>query len=158
MVRRRRYLVLCGGALLWLALAQAHHGWSGFDLERPLYLQGRVVAVRWQNPHAEVVLELAAPLALPADLGRRAVPAQQAAIDGQALLARAQLPRRRDARWEIELAPLSRMQAWGIEPLRSGMAIAVVGYTARDEQGAAVLRVEYLFIGERIYGLRSSPA
>ncbi|MFN7197981.1 MAG: DUF6152 family protein [Hylemonella sp.] len=158
MVRRRRYLVLCGGALLWLALAQAHHGWSGFDLERPLYLQGRVVAVRWQNPHAEVVLELAAPLALPADLGRRAVPAQLAAIDGQALLARAQLPRRRDARWEIELAPLSRMQAWGIEPLRSGMAIAVVGYTARDEQGAAVLRVEYLFIGERIYGLRSSPA
>ncbi|MFN4003077.1 MAG: DUF6152 family protein [Hylemonella sp.] len=139
-------------------MAQAHHGWSGFDLERPLYLQGRVVAVRWQNPHAEVVLELAAPLALPADLGRRAVPAQQAAIDGQALLARAQLPRRRDARWEIELAPLSRMQAWGIEPLRSGMAIAVVGYTARDEQGAAVLRVEYLFIGERIYGLRSSPA
>jgi len=158
MVRRRRYLVLCGGALLWPALAQAHHGWSGFDLERPLYLQGRVVAVRWQNPHAEVVLELAAPLALPADLGRRAVPAQQAAIDGQALLARAQLPRRRDVRWEIELAPLSRMQAWGIEPLRSGMDIAVVGYTARDEQGAAVLRAEYLFIGERIYGLRSSPA
>ncbi len=52
-----------------------------------------------------LVLELQSPRVLPADLAQRTLPAQTAPVDGQALLARAQLPRRQDRRWEIELAP-----------------------------------------------------
>lgn len=141
-----------------LPLARAHHGWSSFDRDRPIYLQGRVHSVRWQNPHAELVLELPDNLSLPADLLQRALPAQSAPVDGKALLAKAQLPRRKDRRWEIELAPLSRMQAWNVTPLKVGDEIAVLGFTFQDEKGAAILRVEYLFVGDKTYGLRSSPA
>lgn len=141
-----------------LPLARAHHGWSSFDQDRPIYLQGRVHSVRWQNPHAELVLELPASLSLPADLARRTLPAQSAPVDGKALLAKAQLPRRQDRRWEIELAPLSRMQAWKVAPLQVGDEIAVLGFTFQDEKGEAILRVEYLFVGSQVYGLRSSPA
>ena len=148
-------LVLLPGLL---PLARAHHGWSSFDQDRPLYLQGRVQSVRWQNPHAEVVLELSASLSLPADLAQRALPAQTAPVDGKALLAKAQLPRRKDRRWEIEFAPLSRMQAWKVAPLKVGDEVAVLGFTFQDERGEAILRVEYLFVGSQVYGLRSSPA
>ncbi len=141
-----------------LPLARAHHGWSSFDQERPIYLQGRVHSVRWQNPHAELVLELASPLVLPADLVQRTLPAQTAPVDGKALLARAQLPRRKDSRWEIELAPLTRMQAWNVTPLKVGDTIGVLGFTFHQEKGEAILRVEYLFVGNQTYGLRSSPA
>ena len=41
------------------------------------------------------------------------LPAQTAPVDGPGLLKAARLPTRRDRRWEIELAPLSPMQAWG---------------------------------------------
>jgi len=141
-----------------LPLARAHHGWSSFDQERPLYLQGRVHSVCWQNPHAELVLEVPPALSLATDLARRALPAQAAAVDGKALLARAELPRRKDRLWEIELAPLTRMQAWKVAPLKVGDAIAVLGFTFKDESGPAVLRGEYLLVGTQAYGLRSSPA
>lgn len=141
-----------------LPFARAHHGWSSFDQDRPLYLQGRVQSVRWQNPHAEVMLELPPNPSLPADLTLRVLPAQTAPVDGKALLGKAQLPRRKDRRWEIELAPLSRMQAWNVTPLQPGDEISVLGFTFQDEKGEAILRAEYLFVGARAYGLRSSPA
>ena len=108
---QRRTLI---AAPLALALpAWAHHGWSSFDQGRPLYLEGKARKVAWRNPHAEMMLELpAVGLKLPADLAARSLPAQSAPIDGSALLKAAQLPTRKDRRWEIELAPLSRMQAW----------------------------------------------
>lgn len=138
--------------------AWAHHGWSSFDQERPIYLSGRVSKVAWRNPHAELQLELPENPTLPADLAKRSLPRQTAAVDGAALLAKARLPTRRDRRWEIELAPLTRMQAWGVEEIKPGAEVAVLGFTFADEQGEAVLRVEYLFVGDKVYGLRSSPA
>ena len=145
---------------LALALpAWAHHGWSSFDQGRPLYLEGKAVKVAWRNPHAELTLELPAEgMKLPADLASRSLPAQAAPVDGAALLRTAQLPTRKDRRWEIELAPLSRMQAWGIPEIRFGDTVALLGFTFGGEKGEAVLRVEYLFLGGKTYGLRSSPA
>ena len=147
-------------APLALALpAWAHHGWSSFDQSRPLYLEGKAVKVAWRNPHAELVLELPAEgLKLPADLAARSLPAQSAPVDGLALLKAAQLPTRKDRRWEIELAPLSRMQAWGVPEIKPGDTVAVLGFAFSGEKGDAVLRVEYLFLGGKTYGLRSSPA
>jgi len=82
----RRHLLLAASALP--LAAHAHHGWSSFDADRPIYLEGTVKSVRWQNPHAELQLEVAADLQLPANLSQRAVPAQTAPVDGKALLAK----------------------------------------------------------------------
>jgi Family of unknown function (DUF6152) len=152
-----RRLVLTAG--LGSALpAWAHHGWSSFDQERPLYLEGRATKVMWRNPHGELELELPEKPVLPADLKQRVLPKQSAAVDGAALLAKAQLPTRRDRKWQIELAPLTRLSAWGIEEIKPGAAVGVLGFSFTGEKGEAVLRAEYLFLGDKVYGLRSSPA
>jgi Family of unknown function (DUF6152) len=155
-MQRRQLLV--AAAAVPLAPAFAHHGWSSFDQDRPIYLAGKARKVAWRNPHAELDLELDADLRLPADLARRPVPAQSASVDGAGLLARAQLPTRKDRVWHIELAPLTRMEAWKVAPLRDGDAVAMVGFTFAGEKGEPILRVEYLMVGAQTYGLRSSPA
>lgn len=137
--------------------ARAHHGWSGFDQNRPIYLEGKVAKALWQNPHVELEMEVPAMLKLPADLTQRALPAQSAPVDGQALLAKAVLPTRKDRRWKIELAPLTRLQAWKVAEIKPGAQVALLGFTLAGEKGDAVLRAEYLFVDGKAYGLRSSP-
>jgi len=156
--RRQLVVFVAASAPLVPMLASAHHGWSSFDQDRPLYLEGKVITSKWQNPHAELVIELNAALKLPADLKQRAVPAQSASIDGAALLAKATLPKRSDRRWELELAPLTRMEAWKVAEIKPGAQVSAVGFTTKDEKGDAVMRVEYLFVDGKAYGLRSSPA
>lgn len=142
----------------WAGTSLAHHGWSSFDQDRPIYLEGRVVEVKWRNPHAELVLELPETFRLPADLAQRPLPAQTAGIDGPALLAKTVLPARRDRRWEIELAPLFRLGQWQMPEIKAGAALSTVGFTFKDEKGEAILRAEYVFLDGKAYGLRSSPA
>ena len=138
--------------------ALAHHGWSSFDQDRPIYLEGRVVKSSWQNPHVELEIDVPAGLKVPTDLPARSLPAQTAPVDGKALLVKAVVPTRQDKRWEIELAPMSRMQAWNVAEIKPGANVAVLGFTFIGEKGEAVLRVEYLFVGGNTYALRSSPA
>jgi hypothetical protein len=138
--------------------ALAHHGWSSFELSRPIWLEGTARAVAWRNPHAELDLEVPAELRVPADLARRQPPAQTANVDGPGLLARARPPERRERLWRVELAPLTRMQAWRVPEIRDGDRIAVLGFELAEARSTALLRAEYLFVGQAIYGLRSSPA
>jgi Family of unknown function (DUF6152) len=152
-----RRLVLAGLASLPLA-ARAHHGWSSFDTARPIYLEGRAAKVEWRNPHAELDLDVAPDLKLPADLAQRKTPAQSASVDGPALLKAATVPTRRDKRWHIELAPLTRMQAWKVAPINTGDPVSMLGYTFAGEKGEPLLRVEYLWVAGGAYALRSSPA
>jgi len=154
----RRHLIVATAAVTLPPLARAHHGWSSFDQSRPIYLEGKAVKVAWRNPHAEFDLELRPDLKLPADLAQRTLPAQAAPVEGAKLLQAAQLPTRKDKVWQIELAPISRMEAWKVAPLKPGDTVAVLGFTFAGEKGDAVLRVEYLFVGGKAYGLRSSPA
>jgi len=158
---KRRSLVLAAAAAstaVAVPPAWAHHGWSSFDQDRPLYLEGRVVSARWQNPHAELMIEVPLDLKVPADLAKRPLPAQSAPVDGPGLLAKATVPRRNDRQWELELAPLTRMEAWKVQEIKPGARISAVGFTSKDEKGDAVMRVEYLFVDGKAYGLRSSPA
>lgn len=154
----QRRLLLAGTTLLALRPAFAHHGWSSFDQQRPIYLEGRAARVQWRNPHAELDLELSQPLALPADLASRSVPAQSAPVDGPAILKAATLPTRKDRIWHVELAPLTRMDAWRVAPLTVGQSLAVIGFTFAEEKGDPILRAEFLMVGGQAYGLRSSPA
>jgi hypothetical protein len=154
---QRRHLIIAAPTLATLP-AWAHHGWSSFDQNRPIYLEGQAAQVAWRNPHAELKLTLPAEgLKLPADLATRTVPAQSAPVDGPALLKAATLPTRSDKTWEVELAPITRMQAWAVPEIKAGDKLAVLGFTFAGEQGSATLRVEYLFYGGKTYGLRSSP-
>jgi hypothetical protein len=158
---KRRELLWLGAAMPALAmspLARAHHGWSSFDQDRPIYLEGRATQVKWQNPHAEIMLEVPAGLRVPPDLASRNVPAQSAPVEGKALLAKAEVPRRKDRLWEIELAPLTRMQAWKVPEIKPGTQVSVVGFIFKEEKGDPILRAEYLFLNGQVYGLRSSPA
>ena len=158
---KRREWMLGALATSWIAAPTAvlaHHGWSSFDQDRPIYLEGKVVAVRWANPHVELDIEVPANLKLPADLAKRDVPAQAAPVDGRALLARAVLPTRKDRKWEIELAPMTRMEAWKVPEIKVGESVAMLGFTLTGERGEAVVRVEYLYLAGKTYSLRSNPA
>lgn len=153
----RRHFLVTTSLAAFAHRAHAHHGWSSFDQTQPIYLQGIVQEVEWANPHVEIAIQVSADLKLPADLAKRIVPAQQVSIDAAALFAKTNIPTRKDRKWEIELAPLTRMQAWNIEPIKKGETIEVVGFTFPKQEGEAILRAEFLFRGGKAYGLRSSP-
>ena len=155
---QRRTIITLGAAFLVAPRVFAHHGWSSFDQGRPIYLEGKALTVAWGNPHVEVRLQVSPDLRLPADLAQRPLPAQAASVEGAKLLAAARLPTRRDAVWEIEFAPLTRMQAWQVPEIKVGDAVAVLGFTLTGEKGDPVLRAEYLFAGGKAYGMRSAPA
>lgn len=158
-LRRRRLLDWGAGLATSLAIpAHAHHGWSSFDLDRPIYLEGKVTKVKWANPHVELMLDVGTAMKLPADLAQRTVPAQAAPVNGPATLAKTALPKRADRQWEVELAPLSRLEAWKVSEIKAGAAFAAVGFTFKDELGSATLRAEYIWVDGKVYALRSSPA
>ena len=159
-MHRRPFLL--AGTLLPISLtfsraAHAHHGWSSFDQDRPIYLEGVAKSVKWQNPHVELMIDISPGLKLPADLAGRAVPAQIAPVEGKALLSKAVIPKRSDKVWEIELAPLTRVEAWKVPEIKPGMTVALLGFTFKDEKGEAILRAEYLWLNGKTYGLRSNP-
>ena len=155
----RRYFVLvsCAAAATLAIPAFAHHGWSSFDQDKPLYLSGTLTQVKWQNPHAEVMLKVDA-TKLPEGFASRTLPVQTQSVDTAGILKKAQVPANAAGVWEIEFAPLSRMQQWGLSQApKVGDRIEVIGYALADSS-KRVLRVEYLFIDGKAYGLRSSPA
>ena len=141
---------------LFATVALAHHGWSSFDETKPIYLEGVVKSVKWQNPHAELMLEVNGASA-PAALTRFAIPKQSANVDAVTVLGSAKAPTRKDKVWEIEFAPITRMDAWKVTPIKVGEKIAVVGYTFKDEKGDATLRVEFLIGDGKVTPLRSAP-
>jgi hypothetical protein len=137
--------------------AVAHHGWSSFNQDQPLYVEGRIKSVKWSNPHAEAVIEVAADVKLPADLAARAMPAQVQSVDGAAVLKKTRVPAAAAGDWEVEFAPLSRMENWKVAPLKTGDRVAVIGYTGVPGK-PKLMRVEYLLVNGAVYGLRSNPA
>lgn len=155
----RRLWLRSSGAMVLAATTgsvRAHHGWSSFDSDRPLYVEGTVKLVRWQNPHVELQIELKTGLTVPADLAKRTPPAQSQQVDGVGILAKAQVPTSAAKSWTLELAPMFRVEAWKIAQPAAGSVVAAVGYAAPGEKNA-FMRVEYLIVGSNLYGLRSMP-
>ena len=50
------------------------------------------------------------------------------------------------------------IDALGKRTAKVGDTVAAVAYTFPDEKGEMFARVEYLIIGQQLYGLRSNPA
>ena len=127
----RRVFVSSVSAVSAVALSQrafAHHGWSSFDEARPIYLVGKIKSLKWQNPHVELVITMAADAALPASLAKRAFPAQTAPVDGAKILAAAALPKKRGD-WTLELSPMTRIHAWKVTEPKVDDIMEAVGYT-----------------------------
>ena len=155
-MNRRQFAYLTIGVLL-AAPVLAHHGWSSFDQDKPLYLSGTLTQVRWQNPHAEAMLRVDA-TKLPDGFAARTLPAQQQSVDAAGILKKVQVPANAAGTWEVEFAPLSRMQQWGLsQPPKVGDRIEVIGY-GLAEGNKRVVRVEYMFLDGKAYAFRSSPA
>lgn len=151
-----RRTLLISGALVGVP-AWAHHGWSSFDQDKPLYLSGTLTQVRWQNPHAEVGLKVDS-AKLPENMASRTLPGQSQSVDAAGILKKVQVPANAAGVWEVEFAPLSRMQQWGLSQApKVGDRIEVIGYALTDPN-KRVMRAEYVFIDGKAYGLRSSPA
>jgi len=106
-------LVLALGLTLISAPAEAHHGWSSYDLSRPVYVIGTVAEVIWQNPHVEVLLDVRADIRLPADLAQTPIPDFLERVGGRETLQKARLPSLPNKRWTLELAPIARMMQYG---------------------------------------------
>lgn len=155
----RRALLVTGlsASIVPVRDALAHHGWSSFDQDQPLYLEGFARQVRWRNPHAEFLLDVRAPLVLPADLASRTIPAQSAPVEAARLLARARLPSSAAGTWEIELAPLFRLAQWQVPELKDGAAISLVGFALREPKTIPLMRAEFFFLEGRAYPMRSGP-
>ena len=145
-MHRRTLLLLSLGAPF---AARAHHGWSSFDQERPLYLAGTIKATRWNNPHAELTVAVPPDLKVPADLASRPVPAQSQTVDGAAVL---------ELGTPSYVLPLFRMNAWGMRDApKDGARVEAIGYAGSSLSGRQFVRVEYLWIEGKAAGLRSSP-
>ena len=52
---KRALVILAAAAFPSAALA--HHGWSSYDSERPLRLEGHFTTVAWSNPHGTATLK-----------------------------------------------------------------------------------------------------
>ncbi len=144
-------------ALISGAPAEAHHGWSSYDLSRPVYVVGTVAQVIWQNPHVEVILDVPAGIRLPADLAQTPIPDFLERVGGRETLQKARLPAQPAKRWTLELAPISRMMQYGANRrAQVGETAAFVGYISRtvcDE-----MRIEIVIFGDgETQGLRSTP-
>ena len=103
---------------------------------------------------------MAANTTLPADLAKRNWPLQTQNVESKKIITATSLPTAR-GEWILALSPLTRVEAWKIEPPKAGDKIAAIGYTFAAEKkynGNHMARIEYLMVGDKIYGLRSMPA
>ncbi|PJF37047.1 MAG: hypothetical protein CUN49_02335 [Candidatus Thermofonsia Clade 1 bacterium] len=137
--------------------AEAHHGWSSYDLSRPVYVIGTVAEVIWQNPHVEVLLDVHGDIRLPANLAETPIPNFLERVGGRETLQKARLPSQAAKRWRLELAPISRMMQYGANRrAQVGETVAFVGYISRtvcDE-----MRIEVVIFSDgETQGLRNSP-
>ena len=90
--------------------------------------------------------------------GKSASPRANRPRRRHSVVAKAVTPKRSDKVWEIELAPLTRVQAWKVPEIKPAMTVALLGFTFKDEKGEAILRAEYLWLNSMTYALRSNPA
>jgi hypothetical protein len=114
-------------------LAQAHHGWGAYDTDRPVYLEGSVVEVRWQNPHPQLILEVTSAAPKP-DSGKIPIPVELDQLGFRQVLADAQAAAL--GRYTLDLAPIGRLQNWGMSsPPKRGERIVAIAFPSCSDIG-----------------------
>ncbi len=132
---RRAVLALALAALLSVPAAEAHHGWSSYNTQVPLYLEGIVAEVQWRNPHPELVVVIEAP-ARAVDPSRVALPSDATGAQLGDALARAQPVA--PGRYTLHLPPIARLERAGVSaPPRAGERLVAIAYASCSEVGTA---------------------
>src|SRR5215218_10316814 len=131
---RRAVLALALAALLSVPAAEAHHGWSSYDTQAPLYLEGTVAEVQWHNPHPELVVVIEAPAGA-VDPSRVMLPSD-AGADLRDALTRAQPAA--PGRYTVHLPPIARLERAGVSaPPKAGARFVAIAYASCSEAGTA---------------------
>ena len=135
---RRAVLALAVAALLSVLPsvpgAEAHHGWSSYNTEVPLYLEGTLAEVQWRNPHPEMVVVIDAP-ARAVDPGRVRLPSD-ATADLRDALSRATPAA--PGRYTIHLPPIARLERAGVSaPPKPGERVVAIAYASCSEPATA---------------------
>jgi len=114
----KQWVLALVGAVALAGAAAAHHGWGSYDDRKLIKLEGAVLALKYQNPHADIVMNR----------------------DGK--------------KWDIVLAPVSRMEARGLkrEDIAVGTVVTVEGYARKD--GTAAIRDERIIANGKTVELR----
>lgn len=117
-------LATTGGAIL------AHHGFTSFRTEAPIYLEGRIVEVHWGNPHPVVTLEVAQqPTGTP--WRQWTLPAGWADMGTGHIVGSTTIPTNATGRWAVEFSGFSQQPRFGFaESPRVGEPIAIVAFQA----------------------------
>jgi len=128
-------------------VALAHHSWAGYDTSRTFYLAGTVRQVGWGNPHAELLLEVPADLAVPGGLSQAGISEGLEKVGGRQSLERATVPKNAGGTWAVELESPSYMAARGMGgPPRVGEQAWAVGFLSGSDPRH--LRVEAFFLDD----------
>jgi hypothetical protein len=130
--------------LLGVRHASAHHGWGQFVSETPWFMEGRLVAVSWRNPHPTLQLRVAGASAGQPWMSWPLPPAWEA-LDAAPLLRATTSPAEVVGEWSVGLGSLWRQRELGLaEPPAVGDAIELVAVRhctpARRELRALLLR------------------
>jgi hypothetical protein len=114
----KRVIIGFSAALLFAGAAFAHHGWGSYDDKKLIKVEGPVLSLKYQNPHAEIFMNR----------------------DGK--------------KWEIVLAPLSRLETRGLkrEDIEAGKVVTVEGYARKD--GTPEIRAERITANGKTVELR----
>lgn len=114
----KQWILALIGVVILAGTAAAHHGWGSYDDKKLIKVEGPVLALKYQNPHADIVMNR----------------------DGK--------------KWEIVLAPLSRMEARGLkrEEIEVGKVVTVEGYARKD--GTPEIRAERIIVNGKTVELR----
>jgi len=114
----KQWIVGAFATLLLASAALAHHGWGSYDDKKLIKVEGPVLTLKYQNPHAEIIMNR----------------------DGK--------------KWEIVLAPLSRIEARGLKraDIEAGKVVTVEGYARKD--GTPEIRAERITANGKTVELR----
>jgi hypothetical protein len=114
----KRLILGISAAFVLAGAAAAHHGWGSYDDKKLIKVEGPVLALKYQNPHADIVMNR----------------------DGK--------------KWDIVLAPLSRMETRGLkrEDIEVGKVVTIEGYARKD--GTPEIRAERIIANGKTVELR----
>jgi hypothetical protein len=136
---------LCMGASIGIMPAFAHHGWGIFNIEAPVFIEGRIVEVFWGNPHPTVTIELGAPVA--GEPWRAwTPPAAWVALGASPVLERVRVDPALTGRVLMEFGSLHRQAALGFpEAPRVGEVMRAIVFPScrasdRARNGALIMR------------------
>ena len=154
-MQRRRLLMMLAPTLAWPG-AWAEHGWKPYADRPPIYLEGEVTIILWSDPHPHLELLQRRGARVPPELAR-SVLRHRGPVDAAQLVGKSVPAPDTERTWRVELPPLHRIVAWGMDRPKRGEVVGVIGLLGPPVAGTPAMQAEILFTGDKGYPLRADP-